>query len=117
MRKTRKRQPFEAMALDYRPDDGQAPRVVAKGKGSVAEKIIEVAGKAGVPVREDPLLISLLSHLDVDQEIPPEAYQVVAELLAFIYKVHHRWKAGLGQESEVKSGVRSQKSGVRMDLG
>jgi flagellar biosynthesis protein len=93
MRKTRKAKIIEALALDYRPLDRQAPRVVAKGRGAVAERIIEAARKAGVPVQEDPVLFSLLSHLEVDQEIPPEAYQVVAELLAFIYKVHHRWKA------------------------
>lgn len=86
------------MALDYCPRDEKAPRVVAKGKGSVAERIIEVARRAGVPVREDPVLVSLLSHLDLDQEIPPEAYQVVAELLAFIYKVHNRWKAAVAPD-------------------
>ena len=91
--RTRKAKPIEAVALDYRPKDGQAPRVVAKGKGTVAEKILELARRAGVPIREDPVLFSLLSHLDVDQEIPPEAYKVVAELLAFVYKVHNRWKA------------------------
>lgn len=86
---------MEALALDYDPLSRKAPRVVAKGKGLLAERIIEVARKAGVPIREDPLLISLLAHLDVEQEIPPEAYQVVAELLAFVYKVHNRWKAGV----------------------
>lgn len=93
MRKTRKAKILEALALDYRLLDGQAPRVAAKGRGLVAEKIVEVARKAGVPVREDPILVSLLSHLNVDQEIPPEVYKVVAELLAFVYRVHNRWKA------------------------
>jgi len=97
MRKTEKAEPIEALALDYNPLGKKAPRVVAKGKGSVAERIIELARKAGVPVREDPVLVSLLSHLDIDQEIPPEAYQVVAELLAFVYKIHNQWKAGTAE--------------------
>ena len=92
VRKGRKRKRTEAVALEYQPLGGQAPRVVAKGKGSVAERILELARKAGVPIKEDPVLLSLLSHLNVDQEIPPEAYRVVAELLAFIYRVHHRHK-------------------------
>ncbi len=99
MRKTRKEKTFEALALEYQPRDDHAPRLVAKGKGRVAEKIVELARKSGVPIREDTVLVALLSHLKVDQEIPPEAYKVVAELLAFIYKVHNRWKA----EAEVGS--------------
>jgi flagellar biosynthesis protein len=93
MGRARKRKKREAIALEYQPADEHAPRVVAKGKGAVAEKIIEVARKAGVPIREDSVLVSLLSHLRVDQEITPEAYKAVAELLAFIYRVHNRWKA------------------------
>ena len=110
VRKGRKRKRTEAVALEYQPLGGQAPRVVAKGKGSVAERILELARKAGVPIKEDPVLLSLLSHLNVDQEIPPEAYRVVAELLAFIYRVHHRHKAK-------GSGVRSQESGVGSQNG
>ena len=90
---------LEALALGYRPRETNAPKVVAKGRGLVAEKIIDLARKAGVPVKEDPALFSLLSHLNVDQEIPPEAYKVVAELLAFIYKIHHRWKEEREHES------------------
>ncbi|MBW2056209.1 MAG: EscU/YscU/HrcU family type III secretion system export apparatus switch protein [Deltaproteobacteria bacterium] len=95
MRRVRNRAIREALALDYRPGEGEVPRVVAKGKGVVAERIIGAARKAGVPIREDPALLSLLSTLDLDEEIPPEAYAVVAEILAFVYRVHHRWKAGL----------------------
>ena len=91
-RKTTQKSLLEALALAYRPRETNAPKVVAKCRGLVAEKIIDLARKAGVPVKEDPALFSLLSHLNVDQEIPPEAYKVVAELLAFIYKIHHRWK-------------------------
>ena len=89
----------EAVAVEYDPLEDRAPRVVAKGKGNIAERIIETARKAGVPVREDRELVYLLSHLDVDQEIPPEVYQVVAEILAFAYRVHNRWKAGVRHAS------------------
>ncbi len=107
MRKTRKEKLLEALALEYRPVDDHAPRVIAKGRGRVAQRIVEVARRAGVPTREDAILVSLLSHLKVDQEIPSEAYKVVAELLAFVYKVHNRWKA--------KAEARGQGSEVRMD--
>ena len=110
LRRSRKAKRNEAVALEYRPIDGHAPRVVAKGKGSVAEKILELARKAGVPIREDPMLVSLLSHLDVDQEIPPEAYKVVAELLAFVYSVHNRWKAEGAPHSQT-DGTHSNREG------
>ena len=93
MKRLLKSKPLEAIALEYRPLEDQAPRMVAKGRGTVAEKIIETARKAGVPVREDSTLVSLLSNLKVDQEIPPDAYKVVAELLAFVYRIHNQWKA------------------------
>ena len=104
MRKRKKRDQgvLKALAMEYRPGEANAPKIVAKGKGLVAEKIIDLARKAGVPVKEDPALVSLLSHLNVDQEIPPEAYKVVAEILAFVYKVHHRWKGERG--SDLRSG-------------
>ena len=62
-----------------------APRVVAKGRGLLAEMIIERAREAGVFVHESPELVSLLMQVDLDQHIPPELYRAVAELLAFIY--------------------------------
>jgi len=98
-RKTRQKSFFEALALEYHPQESKAPKVVAKGRGLIAEKIIDLARKSGVPVKEDPALFSLLSHLNVDQEIPPEAYKLVAELLAFVYKIHHRGKGEGGTES------------------
>jgi flagellar biosynthesis protein len=98
-RKKRGQRASEALALDYNPTERPAPRVVAKGKGILADRIIEVARKAGVPIREDPLLVSLLAHIEVDREIPAEAYKVVAELLAWVYTVHNRWKTGETDES------------------
>ncbi len=83
-----------AAALRYVPEKDRAPKVVAKGSGAVAEKIIELARKHGVPVKEDPVLIEILAQLDLFQEIPPAVYSIVAEILAFIYSVN-REKANL----------------------
>lgn len=73
-----------AVALAYQQGSG-APRVVAKGQGMLAERIIERANEAGVFVHESPELVSLLMQVDLDQHIPPQLYRAVAELLAFIY--------------------------------
>ncbi len=76
----------EAVALSYDPGDG-APRVVAKGRGLIAEEIIERARAAGVYVHESPELLSLLMQVDMDERIPPELYVAVAELLAWLYRL------------------------------
>jgi flagellar biosynthesis protein len=76
----------KAVALKYAPDKNKAPVVVAKGKGVTAESILKRAKDAGVPVQEDASLVEVLSKLDVDQEIPPELYQLVAEILSFVYR-------------------------------
>jgi flagellar biosynthesis protein len=75
----------EAVALSYKPNQ-DAPRVVAKGKGKVAENIIESAKENQVPIKEDPSLVNLLSDLKLNESIPEELYKVVAEVFAFIYK-------------------------------
>ncbi len=75
----------KAVALQYDKKKSQAPIVTAKGQGKVAEKIIELAREHGVPVKNDPDLIEVLSSLDIDEQIPPEIYVAVAELLAFVY--------------------------------
>ncbi|AOX99310.1 EscU/YscU/HrcU family type III secretion system export apparatus switch protein [Jeongeupia sp. USM3] len=82
MNKPKSRQ--QAVALAYGEGSG-APRVVAKGQGLTAEKIIEKAHAAGVFVHESPELVSLLMQVDLDRHIPPQLYRAVAELLAFIY--------------------------------
>ncbi len=78
----------KAATLRYKASDDNAPRVTAKGTGLVAEKIVEMARKCGIPVKEDPDLIEVLSRLDLNEEIPPELYVVVAELLAFVYRMN-----------------------------
>ena len=76
----------EAVALAYGTGDA-APRVVAKGRGLVAREIIERAREAGVFVHESPELVGLLMQVDLDARIPPELYVVIAELLAWLYKL------------------------------
>ncbi|MCM3709957.1 EscU/YscU/HrcU family type III secretion system export apparatus switch protein [Sporosarcina luteola] len=77
----------EAIALSYDPNAGDAPKVVAKGKGKIAENILEKAKEHDVPVQEDPTLVELLGQLEVDETIPEQLYQAVAEVFAYIYQV------------------------------
>lgn len=73
----------QAVALEYDPSD-EAPKIVATGKGKVAERIIEKAKESNVPVHKDDKLASTLSKLDIGDFIPPELYEVVAEILVFV---------------------------------
>lgn len=75
-----------AVALTYGQTDA-APRVVAKGRGLIAQQIIARARENGIYVHESPELVSLLLQVDLDQRIPPELYLAVAELLAWIYRL------------------------------
>ena len=83
-------EPKTAVAVQYSEDEDNAPRVVAKGWGSIAEKIIQIAKENHVPTYEDKELCRLLAALDVDFEIPPELYYAVAEVLVFIYNLESR---------------------------
>lgn len=82
--------PNKAVALKYAPEQGKAPKVVAKGRGLVAQNMIDKAKASGVPVQEDASLVEVLSKLDLDQEIPPDLYKLVAEVLSFIYRSDQR---------------------------
>lgn len=84
--------PLNAIALHYDQGIMSAPKVLAKGKGTVAEKIISLAGEHGIPVRQDPVLVQALEQLDLGDEIPPELYQVVAEILVFIIQTDAKSK-------------------------
>ena len=77
-----------AVALAYVPDGQDAPRVVAGGRGAVAEQIIELAFQHGIKVREDADLAELLSTLDIESEIPLEAFAAVAEILVYVYRAN-----------------------------
>ena len=76
------------MARDF------APKVVAKGRGAIAERIVEIARKNGVMVRRDADLVQVLAALEIDAEIPVEAFAAVAEILSYVYQANGRMPAG-----------------------
>ena len=78
-----------AVALAYAPDD-TAPRVIAKGRGLIAQEIIARAKEHGVYVHESPELVALLAQVDLDAHIPPQLYVAVAELLSWLYLVEQK---------------------------
>ena len=81
---TRKR----AVALKYDPKGTGVPTVVAKGRGALADRILQTAKANDVPVREDKALVQVLSALKIDQEIPPELYAAVAAIIAFLHRAN-----------------------------
>lgn len=81
---------LKAVALKYEMEKDRAPRVVAKGKGEIAQKIIEVAKEHNIPLYEDKGLSQVLEALDLDTEIPAELFRAVAEVLAFIYRMNKK---------------------------
>ena len=78
----------KAVALRYDANDEPAPRVIAKGAGLTAERIIEVARQHNIHVPNDPDLVNVLSKLDVETVIPEGLYIAVAEVLAFVYRLN-----------------------------
>jgi flagellar biosynthesis protein len=74
-------------ALKYKPNEDAAPKVVAKGSGWLADKILELARENRIPLKEDRQLVEVLSAIDLNREIPPELYKAVAEILAFVYRM------------------------------
>jgi flagellar biosynthesis protein len=76
----------KAVALGYNKEKDNAPRVLATGKGAVAENIIDAAKKYNVPIKEDSDLVEILSKVDINQEIPPNLYKAVAEIFSFLYR-------------------------------
>ena len=88
---TRRQQ--SAVALAYRDGD-PAPKVVAKGKGLIAEQIIGRAKEAGVFVHESKELVAMLMEVDLDRQIPPGLYRAIAELLAWLYHIESAQKNG-----------------------
>lgn len=75
-----------AVALSYEPDE-DAPKVIAAGKGYIAERILERAKEADIPMHHDDKLAESLSKLEIGAAIPPELYEVVAEILVFVDKM------------------------------
>lgn len=77
----------KASALSYTPGEHSSPKVIATGKGAIAEKLIEKAKEAKIPVYEDEYLAETLSNISIGEEIPPQLYEVVAEVLSFISRL------------------------------
>ncbi|MDD2619941.1 MAG: EscU/YscU/HrcU family type III secretion system export apparatus switch protein [Syntrophomonadaceae bacterium] len=82
----------KAVALRYDREIDEVPVVVAKGRGLIAERIREIAIESGVPLKEDRELADYLMALDLYEEIPPELYPVIAEVLAFIYQMDKKYR-------------------------
>jgi flagellar biosynthesis protein len=93
MNKTKK-----TVALKYSPNNNNAPIVVASGKGEIAKKILEIAKNNGVPIKETSEdLVNELLTLPINTEIPPHLYSIVAEIIAFIYKLDKKYEQILKQ--------------------
>jgi len=80
----------QAIALRYQQEENVAPKVIAKGSGYMAERILETAKQHSIPVYQNKTLVSMLMAIELDREIPPELYQAVAEILAYIYRIDKR---------------------------
>jgi len=78
----------KAVALKYERGKDAAPKVTAKGRGAVADKILALAREHGIPIEKDSTLMEALYRLDLNEQIPEELYQIVAEILAFIYRMN-----------------------------
>ena len=83
MEKNKETKPKQAIALEYDPTQ-DAPKVVASGRGLLAERILKKAKEANVPIHKDTKLADTLSRLEIGEMIPPELYEVVAEILVFV---------------------------------
>jgi len=97
----RKKKAAPKKAIKYRAVSQTAPKIAAKGAGLIAEKIIKIAKEHDIPIREDADLVETLSQLDLDQEIPPELYTVIAEVLAWVYKVNGKYGAPQSQGGKI----------------
>jgi len=94
--KDRFKKPLQAVALHYDRQPESSPKVVATGRGDLAEQIIAAAKVAGVDIVQDPDLLEVLGRVPVGEEIPAELFQAVAEILAFIYRINGRYAASNG---------------------
>ncbi len=77
----------KAVALKYNEKKDNAPKVIAKGEGESANNIIKIAKKEKIPIKKDSDLVQMLSHIELNKEIPPNLYKAVAELFSFLYKI------------------------------
>jgi flagellar biosynthesis protein len=79
-----------AVALDYEAGTQTAPVVVAKGRGAIAERILEVARENGITIEANPMLAEALSGVELDEQIPRELYEAVAEVIGFVLRSRRR---------------------------
>lgn len=84
--------PEYAVALGYDMEKDNAPKVIAKGQGHVAQKIVQIALDEGIEIHQDADLLQILKAVDIDQEIPLEAFGAVAEIISYIYKTNGKMK-------------------------
>lgn len=82
----------KAVALQYDKSQFTAPHVTAKGRGLVAERILEIAKEHDIPIHSDADLTEILDKIEIEQEIPLEVYAIVAEIFSYIYKVSNKAK-------------------------
>jgi flagellar biosynthesis protein len=87
----------KAAAIIYDQEKDSAPRIIASGRGQVAERIIKTGREAGVVVMEDPDLGEVLEALPLGAEIPPDLYQAVAEVLTFVYQTGRKFRQNQGK--------------------
>lgn len=83
-----------AVAIKYDVKKDRAPRVTAKGRSLVADRILAEARKNGIPVYQNKSLVNMLMALEIDREIPPELYRAIAEVLAHVYRIDRRMGDG-----------------------
>ena len=80
----------KAVALKYKAYEDLAPKVIAKGKGELAEKIIEKAREFDVPLFQNEELVNMLLNMEVGEEIPPKMYEAVVEVFVWLYKLEEK---------------------------
>ena len=88
----KKRDIAKAVAIRYDQAKNKAPLITAKGFGSIAEKILEIAKKNGIYIHRDSDMVEILSRLEIGDEIPEYLYKAIAEILAFVYKLNKKYK-------------------------
>lgn len=84
----------KAVAVRYNEVTDRAPKVVAKGEGTIAQNIKKIAESNGIPLHRDDTLVELLSEIELDKEIPPELYMTIAEILSWIYRADKAIRSG-----------------------
>ena len=106
------RTPRRAVALGYRRSEDPAPRVLARGNGRHAEAMLERAAEQGVPIERDEDLLTCLEPLDVGARIPPERYEAVARILAFVYRLNAGLRTGVDSSQADRAAAAERPRGA-----